>query len=226
MTDDEDERLAAWLDGALSPEEAEAFAAALDADPALAAKAEAWRANDQALAGAFFAAERPIDDALIARLGLASVPVAANDNPRRSRLGWLAAGSALAASLVAALVFTVRTPAPGDDLSAALERTASLASVQLADGRTLTPLLTVRAADGRWCREFRSGGETALACRKDAGRWTIEAHGQTAAGPDAGSIAMAGGADPAPLDAAYRRLGASDPVSAEQERALIGKGWN
>ena len=82
------------------------------------------------------------------------------------------------------------------------------------------------AADGRWCREFRSGGETALACRKDAGRWTIEAHGKAAAGPDAGSIAMAGGADPAPLDAAYRRLGASDPVSAVQERALIGKGWN
>ena len=103
MTEDEDERLAAWLDGALPPGEAQAFAAALDADPALAAKAEAWRANDKALAGAFFASERPIDDALIARLGLASAPAAANDNPRRPRLGWLAAGSALAASLVVAV---------------------------------------------------------------------------------------------------------------------------
>jgi hypothetical protein len=97
--------------------------------------------------------------------------------------------------------------------------------VQLADGRTLTPVLTVRAADGRWCREFRAGGETALACRQDARRWTIEAHGAAASGPDAGSIAMAGGADPAPLDAAYRRLKASDPVSADEERALIGKAW-
>ncbi|WP_305017142.1 hypothetical protein [Mycobacterium tuberculosis] len=33
--------------------------------------------------------------------------------------------------------------------------------------------LTVRAADGRWCREFRDGAKTALACRGDKG-WTIE----------------------------------------------------
>ena len=45
-TRDEDERLAAWLDGAMPPQEAEAFAAELERNPALAAKAEAWHAND------------------------------------------------------------------------------------------------------------------------------------------------------------------------------------
>ncbi|KUR71250.1 hypothetical protein AQZ52_11330 [Novosphingobium fuchskuhlense] len=221
----EDERLAAWLDGALPPEEAEAFAAALERDPALAARAGEWAANDRALAGALFANERPIDDDLIARMGLATTPVAANDNPRRGRFGWLAAGSAVAASLAAALVFTLRPAAPVDDLSGALERTASLGNAKLANGRTITPLLTVRAADGRWCREYREDEDTALACRTGSGRWTIEARAHAGAAPDAGAIAVAGGADPAPLEGAYQRLKASDPVSAADEKALIGKGW-
>ena len=228
-----DEQLAAWLDGALSPAEAEAFAQALESDPALAAKAEVWQANDRAMAQVFFAAERPIDDALLARLGLAEAPaavpvlapVAANDNPRQARLGWWAGGSALAASFAAALFLTLRPPAPADGLSDALDRTASLASAQLADGRTVTPLLTVRAADGRWCREFREGDETALACRGGTGRWSVEARGKGSGAADSGAIAVASGADPAPLEAAYRQLKASDPVGAADEQALIAKGW-
>ncbi len=229
-TRDEDERLAAWLDGAMPPQEAEAFAAELERNLALAAKAEAWHANDSALADAFSANERPIDDALIARLGLAPAPVvapiaAANDNPRFVRFAWLAGGSALAASVAAAMLLTVRPPAPADGLSDALERTASLGTAQLADGRTITPQLTVRAADGRWCREFRTGDETALACRGGAGHWTVEAQAKGKAAQNPGAIAVAAGSDAAALDAAYQRLKASDPVDAANERALIAKGW-
>ncbi|MEI6641667.1 MAG: hypothetical protein WCL10_06485 [Novosphingobium sp.] len=226
MSMNEDERLAAWLDGAMTPEEAEAYTAELERNPELAAKAETWRANDRALADALLRAVRPVDDDLIARLGLGGPPSAANDNPSRARFGWLAAGSVMAASFAAALIFTLRAPAPTDDLSAALERTASLAPAHLADGRTVTPLLTVRAGDGRWCREFREGDETALACRAGAGRWTIEARARSGTAPDSGGIAVAGGADPAALEPAYQRLKASDPVSAADERDLIGKGWN
>ncbi|OYU37065.1 hypothetical protein [Novosphingobium sp. PASSN1] len=223
---DEDERLAAWLDGALSAEETEAFAAELEANPALAAKAEAWQANDRALAGAFFANERPIDDELLARLGLAAAaPVAANDNPRSARFGWLSAGSAIAASVAAALFFTLRPPAPIDDLSGALDRTASLVTAQLADGRKVTPTLTVRAADGRWCREFRDGADNALACRGAAGSWKVEARTRAGEAQDSGTIAVASGADPAPLESAYAKLGAADPVGAADEQALIAKGW-
>ena len=233
-TCDEDERLAAWLDGAMPALEAEAFAAELERNPALAAKAEAWQANDSALAGAFSANERPIDDALIARLGLAPQPAlapvvapitAANDNPRLVRFAWLAGGSALAASVAAALLLTVRPPAPADGLSDALERTASLGTARLADGRTITPQLTVRVADGRWCREFRTSDETALACRAGAGHWTVEARAKGKAAQNPGAIAIASGTDAAALDAVYRRLNASDPVDAANERALIAKGW-
>jgi len=232
MTPEQEERLAAWLDGALPPEEAVTFAAEVAADPVLAAKAEAWRANDRQINAALHAAERPIDDELLRRLGLAAPseaprqmePLAANDNPRGPMLRWLAAGSALAASLAAAVVLNLGAPSPVDPLSDALERTASLASATLADGRTITPTLTVRAADGRWCREFRDGTESGLACRKD-GRWSLEARASSGEAADAGTIAVAGGADTAPLDAAYGKLKASDPLSAADEARLLASHW-
>ena len=224
MTTQRDEQLAAWLDGALPPMAAEAFAAKVAHDPSLAAQAEAWRAHDRQISDALNAAERPIDDALLARLGLNAAPVAANDNPRWPARRWLAGGTALAASVAAAVLLTLRAPAPGDPLSDALDRTASQASAQLADGRTITPTLTVRAADGRWCREFREGAESALACRA-GGHWSVEARSHGAAASDSGGIAVAGGADPAPLDAAYGRIKASDPLSAAEERLLLANRW-
>lgn len=232
MTPEQEERLAAWLDGALAPDEAEAFAAELERDPMLAAKAEAWRSNDSQIAAALNAAERPIDDDLLLRLGLvaapqtapASIPEAANDNPRRPALRWLAAGSALAASLVAAVTLNFGAPGPIDPLSDALERTASLASAQLADGRTITPTLTVRAADGRWCREFREGADMALACRA-GGRWQVEARTRGGEAADPGAIAMASGADAAGLEAAYGKLKPSDPLSATDEGKLLANHW-
>ena len=224
MTTQRDEQLAAWLDGALPPVEAEAFAAEMARDPSLAAQAEAWRAHDRQITETLNAAERPIDDALLARLGLSAAPAAANDNPRWPARRWLAGGTALAASVAAAVLLTLHGPVPGDPLSDALDRTASQASAQLADGRTITPTLTVRAADGRWCREFREGAESALACRA-GGHWTVEARAHGAAAGDAGGIAVAGGADPAPLDAAYAKIKASDPLSAAEERRLLANRW-
>ncbi|MFM9935000.1 MAG: hypothetical protein ACKVOL_02250 [Novosphingobium sp.] len=223
-TEQDDERLAAWLDGAMPPEEAAAFAAEVARDAALAAQAEAWRTHDRKIAAALDAAERPIDAALLQRLGLAAASQAANDNPHRPGLRWLAAGSALAASVVAALLLTMRAPAPADPLSGALDRTASLASAQLADGRTITPTLTVRAADGRWCREYREAADIALACRA-GGRWNVEARAKANGAAAPGTIALAGGADPAPLDAAYRQLKASDPVGAAEEAKLLASHW-
>jgi hypothetical protein len=152
--------------------------------------------------------------------------VSANDNTLWG--GWraLAGSSALAAGIAAALMFTLPSGTPVDALSGALEHTATLAQARLADGTMITPTLTVRAADGRWCREYRTAADTALACRS-GGRWTIEAraHGAADSGADTGAMAVAGGADPAPLDSAYRRLGASDPLSADAERKLLADGW-
>lgn len=238
MSDDShplDERLAAWLDGALSPNEAAAFEREMEADPALARRAQEWKANDAFIAGALAPiAEAPIDADLLARMGLgleqaavpqaSAVPRAANDNPPWWRRHALPLGGAVAASLAAALLLAVPGGSQRDDFSVALDTTPSLGQVRLADGRTIQPTLTVRAADGRWCREYRSGAESGLACRDGEG-WKVEATGKRS-GPDgSGDIGLAAGADGSALDAAYSRIGAGDPLGGAEEARLIAKGW-
>ncbi|MDF8331761.1 anti-sigma factor family protein [Novosphingobium cyanobacteriorum] len=232
VTPEQEDRLAAWLDGALPEGEAQAFAMELAANPALRALEQEWRANDRLIADAFApVAEAPIDPALLRKMGLEPEPavassLAANDNqPARWRRFAPWGGAAMAAGI--ALAVMLGRPAPVDPLSQALDRTPSLASATLPDGRRIEPTLTVRAADGRWCREYRSAGSIALACRNGAGRWTTEGEGAAPAGQPQSSdgIAMASGPEGAALDGAYRRLGASDPVDAGAEARLIGGGW-
>lgn len=225
-----DERLAAWLDGALSPEEAAAFAQELERDPDLARRAAEWQANDAFLKGALAPlAEAPIDDALLAQMGLAQpapAPLAANDNQPFWRRHALPLGGAVAASLAALLLLAVpRRGAEPDGLGLALDTTPSLAATRLADGRMIEPTLTVRAADGRWCREFRADGKAALACRTDKG-WTIEGEAAATGPSPTDEVRLAAGSDGAGLDAAYRRIRASDPLGQEEEMALISRGWN
>lgn len=230
MTDEMQERLAAWLDGAMTEAEATEFEKLLDSDPELAERAVNWKANDQFIAGAFAPlADAPVDPAMLERLGLAEVPlpVAANDNPPwwRGR-GWALGGGALAASLALAVTLVGQggNPARPDELSLALDNTPSLQTATLADGRTVQPRLTVRAKDGRWCREYISGDQDALACRGDKG-WEVMASGKAAPQQAGGDVALAGGEDGAALDAAYARIGASDPLEAQAEAELIKGGW-
>lgn len=223
-----EERLAAFLDGALSPDEAEAFAAELEADPALAARAANWRANDQLIADAFApVADQPIDADLLGKLGLAApaVPLAANDNPPWWRRHALPLGGAIAASLVAALLLVPRgAPGPQDAVSMALDSTPSGKAVELADGRELTPVLTLRAADGRWCREYRIDATEALACREGKG-WKVEAEARGNATASTDRIVLAGG-EGSPLDPAHQRLGTADPIDPAAEAALIAGHWS
>lgn len=229
MSQDIEERLAAWLDGALSPEEAEALETELARDPELARRAAEWRANDEFIAGALRpVAEGPIDEDLLARMGLAepAMLAAANDNPPFWRRHMLPLGGAIAASIATVLLLAVpRGGQQPDALSLALDTTPSLRTTHLADGREIEPTLTVRAADGRWCREFRSGGETSLACRGSSG-WKVEASTKATGPAGSGEVGLAAGADASGLDATYRRLGASDPVGGNEEAALIARGWN
>lgn len=232
MIDQTDEKLAAFLDGAMSDDEAAEFEARLASDPELAAKAERWLANDQLMAAAFApAALAPLAPEMLQAMGLgapdtpATPRLAANDNAPWWRRHAVPLGGAMAASLAAILLLTPRSgEAPQRDLSFALESGQSLTPVQLADGSTVTPTLTIKAADGRWCREYRQEATVGLACR-NAGQWQVEARG-TGSGPADGSeIAVASGADGSALDAAFARLGASDPIDGKAEAELIAQGW-
>ncbi|MFM5948446.1 MAG: anti-sigma factor family protein [Novosphingobium sp.] len=225
-----EERLSAWLDGAMTPDEARAFEAELERDPALAERAATWRANDSFISGALAPlADEPIDADLLAKMGLAEpqpMPTAANDNPVWWRRSWLPVGGALAAGLALVLVLTPRPDAVPQDggLSLALETTPALKQARLADGRMIEPVLTARAADGRWCREYRLADQTGIACRTGQG-WKVEAEGKTPAPQTGGDIQLAGGAGSAAIDAAHARLGTADPLDTAGEQALIAKGW-
>lgn len=230
MTRPSDEQLSAWLDGALSPDEAARVEAAIAADPELAERAASWQAADNRIAEAFAPmAQQPVDAELLARLGLAEPPVlvAANDNSPWWRRHVLPLSGAIAASLVAVAVL-LQTGAPphsaDQGLSLALETTPSLGVARLTDGRALRPLLTVHSADGRYCREYQVGNQSGLACR-EGNVWKVEATGPAQPLANPGDIDLAGGADAAPLAAAYTRIGASDPLDAAEEAALLKRKW-
>lgn len=232
MPDDIEERLAAFLDGEMSEAEAAAFEAQLAADPALAARAEAWCANDDRISAAFApVAAMPLPQDLLAKLEAvpdviaASKVTAANDNPPAWRRFAMPLGGALAASLAALFLIGPKPEASGGrDLSYALETGRSLQPVRLADGQTVTPTMTIRTADGRFCREFQQADTTGLACRSD-GKWAVEAKAAGTGPSEQTGIAVAGGADASALDAAYKRLGASDPLGAAEEAKLISGNW-
>lgn len=229
-----EERLAAWLDGALSPGEAAAFEAELARDPQLAERAATWRRNDAFMAGALAPIlDEPIGNDVLARMGLGDAPaapyaepVAANDNPPWWRSYRALLGGAIAAGLALTLVMVQRPGTTVDDggLSLALDTTPALQSARLADGRTIVPQLTAQAADGRWCREYRQGNLAGLACRGSNG-WKIEAQGKAAPAIGAGDYATASGQTAPEVDSANARLNMADPLDPAAERALMASKW-
>lgn len=237
-----DLRIAAYLDGAMSEEEALQFERELEADPELADEVARFAANDDLLRQAMAVDEGAgVDDAFLARMGLAEAAVApppvsdqyaspepANDNPPFWRRWQVGAGAAIAACL--SLVLTFALPGTGHSgLGDALENTPSGQLASLSDGARLTPILTFEAGDGRFCREFTfaisQSESSGIACRSSTG-WQIEAWSDDAVEiPDSREIALASGGASDDLDAAYARLDAGDPLPIDREREIIVSGW-
>jgi hypothetical protein len=91
--------------------------------------------------------------------------------------------------------------------------------------------LSFAAADGRVCREFELYQEAqdfvGVACRAGEG-WELEALLASASDLDAsrnGGFSQASGHAAGAVDSVLDALGAGDPLSAEEERALIAQGW-
>jgi len=133
--------------------------------------------------------------------------------------------------------------AGGDELLARALATvpAGTALTQTGDSgrRSLTPLLSIRTADGRYCREFvdvqtGAGSPTTrsargLACRDDRGNWQLrvlvaqdEAGGPAGANDDAYQPASGGLAE---FDALVEQLAPGDPLTDAEEAEAIDRGW-
>jgi hypothetical protein len=222
--------LLAFLDGELDADEARRVEAALAADPDLRARHEEQRRLREQLSRHYGAVtEEPVPPAMRALLDPGVVDLAAERRRRRPR--WLAAGAALAASLVLGIGIGRLLPADGNVSIAdgglvargALAETldSQLASAQPGDAAIRIGVSFARA-DGNLCRTFQSAEFGGLACREgDAWRLMMTARGS---GGVAGDYRQAGADSPLVLQAAQDMM-SGEPFDAAAERRARDSGW-
>ena len=221
-----DERLIAFVDGELAPEEAARFEAEMAADPALAARVARHRALADRLSAIYAPVlEEPIPPQLL------SAASAANDAaPRAARRPppWAALAASLLVGVVAGrLAWPSSAPLAeeGGRLTATGHLARALSTGLAAQPGVVKVGLTFRTADGRYCRTFASTPDrlAGLACRDD-GHWT--ARTVTAWAPRPQSVYRQAGSDTPPeVLASVDSLMAGEPLDAAAERAARDKGW-
>ena len=241
MNEDEND-MVRYIDGEMEDDERMAFEQRLHDMPDLARRMEIWRRNDSTVAAAL------ADDLSVpmpaATLALLQMPEArttaavvsidsaraARKAERDIRLGWRwPAGIAVAVAASALFVVGTTLNGGGATLATALDKARTGETIAIEARERVTPVATFAAADGRWCREFRiaaaKGNRTGVACRS-RGRWSTEVMVASNKPVDAGDDYQTAAGDQLPaLDRVYRRLGAADSLSPDDERALIDSGW-
>jgi hypothetical protein len=235
-------RLAAFVDGELSPEEAAAVVMHLADHPADQAFVDDLFAANAALAAAFAAPlSEPVPPALQTVLDGKAAPAQIIPLRARPRTAFMAGGLALAASLVAAVVlFRPAEPsnlalgpvAAGSPLAQALDTLPSGTPIAAADGRDLMILATLPTDTGH-CREVEAINraaaqiELALACHDAGSGWRVEVVLKeplpTADGQD--GFVTADGAAAQGLSPFLDQRGAGLALSPEAEADMIAKGW-
>jgi hypothetical protein len=243
----DDETLMAYADGELDAARRAEIAAALEKDPALAARVAEHRALRAQVAGAFSTVlGQPVPDRLqAAAAGSAAPAERARGNvvqfptrgTRASATPWRAREwFAMAASLVLGIVIAWRAFAPAGEsvitashgalvahgsLAAALDR--QLASDQ-AGNAAVRIGLTFKARDGSYCRTFAlsAGGTAGLACRT-GGEWQIPV--TASADAAGGDFRQAAGAIPPAVMQAIEARIAGDALAASEESQARDAGW-
>lgn len=127
-----------------------------------------------------------------------------------------------------------RTSALGE----VLEREARAEAVSILGASNerwmITPTATFKARDQRWCREYDAQSSMTagprimgLACRRQDGRWTIEAQAEpapVATAPGSPTVKPASGPS-STVEAAAERIRAGDMLDAAQVSRLVAGGW-
>lgn len=239
-----EEEIAAWVDGAADPAEAERVEQILADDPAARAYAETLQQANRSLKSAF---EAPMDEPVPAAIKAAILgePGKVAQFPRRRSVStWVPAAIAASLALVVGLGaggLLQTEPAPGTiavlgdapmdgPLHAALETLPS--GTESANG--VRPMLSFYDGDGRACREFEVAGELpqelefGIACRTPAGAWHVEivvAAPAAETSPEGTYVPASGPASDA-LDAMLDALGAGLPLTPDDEADLLEAGWD
>lgn len=241
------DRLAAFVDGELSPEEAAAVVMHLADHPEDQAYVDDLMAANAALAQAFARPmEEPVPPALRALISGEAAPAAVvvpfRSQPRRSApavWGGLVAGAALAAGLVLAVYLpTGAGPdlAPGP-LAADSRLQPALASLPTGEVQTLPDgsevmILATLPTPGGFCREIEvvrpavQSLQAALVCTEGRG-WEVEVviAENLASAATAEGFATASGDEAQSFALFLDRLGAGATLSPQEEAAAMARGW-
>lgn len=234
------DRLAAFADGALSPEEAAAVVMHLADHPQDQAYVDDLMAANEALAKAFAAPmSEPVPPRILAAIEGRAAGMA-NVVPFARRLPVLMGGLALAASVALAAVLWPRAEGfplmvgavtEGSALQAHLQALPSGQTLRVGGGAELTILATLPTPTGH-CREIevidRAKGrlDVALACQQPSG-WRVEVALAEALpeGVAGEGYVPAGGAETQALTPWLDRLGAGLALDAAAEAEVIARGW-
>lgn len=246
-----DELLVAFVDDELDASQREMVSAVLTRSPALSRRAEEMRLARDLLSEAFplregegipapiEAAANRLAEACAQRSSTRSRPFAF----RSRRLFALAAGVILFGLGVATyLIWRAASVSAGGGATAlvridpdtplhrVLENTPSAEVINApAENAALRAVLTFRAKDGRYCREFEilagARGATGVACRAQ-GKWQTEVLISAAAAPSSSNYyTPAGGSDERAVDDAIDHLIQGDPLGAPEEARILASGW-
>lgn len=241
-----DEDLCAYIDGHLDGARRTALEAALAQDVKLQARLATLQGADESIRAVFDTpdmAETPDHfRRMIAESGVPGDKVvffAKKPRPMDWRMAVAASlalaigvgggffagrGSAPAGGSSTAAIFL--SPDSEAPLFALLESTPSAVTQPLDATGTFKPVLTFRASDGRFCREFevshQTEAATGVACRTD-GEWRVELLVASNARDEAGYAPVS--TQHAAIDGALAQLGASAPLSVEEEAALLKRDW-
>jgi hypothetical protein len=224
------EELAAFADGEIGQPRRGDVAAAVAADPALAAEVERHRALKARLAAHFAPIlEAPLPQRLTAALATAQpnvVDFAAVKQTRAARTvprwSWVV-GPALAASLALAVFLPRGGSVPegyaAPQLAAVLD--SQLIASQPSDAPTRI-LLSFRNRSGQFCRAFSGNAQSGIAC-KDTKGWQMNVSA-------ASEVAQHGdyrqaGSSAAEIMAKAQEMAAGPALGAEEERAAKAMGW-
>jgi hypothetical protein len=246
-----DELLVAYVDDELDPSQREMVRSVLAGNPALSRRADEMRLARELLNEAFplrpdADVPAPID---AAANRLADACAQRSSRPKvtsfsRRELRYAAIAASLLLCVAVAATYLVRRDDvdsadragalmridPETSLFQLLEHTPSTEVINIpADNAALRAILTFRAKDGRFCREFEilagTRGTTGVACRQQ-GRWHAEVlMSAAAATPNSNYYTPAGESDDAAVSDIVDRLIQGDPLGAEEETRVLASGW-
>jgi len=241
------DRLAAFVDGELSPEEAAAVVMHLADHPADQAYVDDLVAANELLAAAYEAPlHEPVPDAIrdtILGREAAAPATVVPFRPRSRAPLWAGGALALAAAVAAVAVLIPGAPVPGgggllavgplvegSEIAAVVEDLPSLVPQVLSGGREAMVLATMPTPDGGFCREIevldRTAGrlDMAVACTRPEGGWAIEVALSEPVTPEAEGFVTASGPETQALALFLDRRGAGLALDPGAEEAAIA-GW-